>query len=172
MNPFLQNLTIFNTSHAQDTTSTKFSFTCQPDCSAYIGARDEPHSFIEFPIEFKTKLEQDPFVKMPDHNEPTTENLFLNTTTAGREVVGQITAYASFILGSQYRTHMFLVLIFKKFARLIRWDHGGAVVTEPIKYDTQPHLFDFFIRYDNTNQATRGHDITVAFFTKEGEQDA
>jgi hypothetical protein len=56
---------------------------------------------------------------MPDHNELTTENPFLNTTMAGHEVVGQITAYASFILGSQYHTHMFLVLIFKKFTRLI-----------------------------------------------------
>lgn len=175
MNPSLENLTIFNTSHAQDTTSTKFSFTCQPDCSAYLGPRDEPHSFIEFPIEFKTKSEQDPFVtalKMPDHDETTTENPFLNTTTAGREVAGQITAYTSFILGSQYRTHMFLVLIFKKFARLIRWDRGGAVVTERIKYDTQPHLFDFFIRYDNTNRAIRGHDTTVAFSTLEEDRAA
>src|SRR6266851_7738616 len=122
MNPFLQNLTIFNTSHVQDMTSTKFSFTCRPDCSAYTGDRNQPHSFIEFPIKFKTKSEQDPFVtalKLPDHNEPTSENPFLRMTTAGHKAVGQIMAYASFVLGSQYHTHLFLILIFKTFARLI-----------------------------------------------------
>jgi hypothetical protein len=72
-------------------------------------------------------------------------------TMAGRGAAGQITAYASFVLGSQYHTHLFLILIFKTYARLIRWDCGGAVITGLINYDTQSHLFDFVIRYDNAN---------------------
>ena len=57
-------------------------------------------------------------------------------TTDGYKAAGQIMAYASFVLDSQYHTHVFLILIFKPYARLIQWDHGGAVVTGPINYNT------------------------------------
>ncbi|KAF8264749.1 hypothetical protein EI94DRAFT_1591816, partial [Lactarius quietus] len=66
---------------------------------------------------------------------------------SGRLAAGQITAYATMILSAQYRMHVFLILVIKNFARLIQWDCSGAVVTAPIRYDTEPFLFDFFIRY-------------------------
>jgi hypothetical protein len=86
------------------------------------------------------------------------------------ETTGQITAYATLILGSQYRTHTFLVLIVRDYARLLRWDRGGAVVSAPIKYDEESHLFDFLVRYSRANPAMRGHDITVRYSTAEEEQ--
>jgi len=40
---------------------------------------------------------------------------------------GQITAYATMLLGNQHRTHAFSVLVIQDYARLIRWDRGGAI---------------------------------------------
>jgi Fungal protein kinase len=64
-------------------------------------------------------------------------------------------------MGAQYRTHMFMVLIVKDYARLIRWDRSGAVVTESIKFNEQRHLYDFFIRYNVAEREACGHDSTV-----------
>jgi len=47
-------------------------------------------------------------------------------------------------MGAQYRTHIFSVLICEDYARLIRWDRGGAIVTEPIKYNEEScSIFSF-----------------------------
>ena len=89
----------------------------------------------------------------------------MSTTSQGCLTAGQITAYATSILSAQYRMHTFLILILKPFARLIQWDHGGVVVMAPIYYDQEPHLFDFFIRYDAATHDVRGHDLTVCFPT-------
>jgi hypothetical protein len=144
----------------------KFTFTCQPDCSVYssdVHKHELNSSYLEFPIAFKSSPDQDPFVinPIPSDSEHEPLNPFMNTTRAGRHVAGQITAYATLTLGAQYRTHVFLVLIIKKIARLIRWDRGGAVVTAPIHYDNEPFLLDFLIRYSNANREARNHDVTV-----------
>lgn len=55
-----------------------------------------------------------------------------------------------------------MVFIAKDYGRLIRWDRSGAVFTQPIFYNNDSHLFDFFIRYDNADPEGRGHDITVS----------
>lgn len=157
----------------------KFSFSCQPDFSVYSSESD--HKFglnstlIEFPLEFKTTLDQDPFVvkpKSPSDQESAIENPFMSATDRGRQVAGQITAYATLILSAQYRTHAFHVLIIESSARLIRWDRGGALVTAPISYDQESHLFDFLIRYDRATRPVRGHDLTVRLPTEEEERDA
>ena len=157
----------------------KFTFACQPDFSVY--SKDSNHNFqlnstlIEFPLEFKSMPDQDPFAVKPvpssDLNSAT-ENPFMSMTNLGHQVAGQITAYATSILSAQYRTHTFLVLIFKSSARILRWDRGGAVVTAPIYFNEDPHLLDFFIRYDNATQASRGHDLTVSLPTQSEELDA
>jgi len=69
------------------------------------------------------------------------------------------------ILSTQYRTHLFSVFICKNYARLIRWDRGGAVVTQPIFYNTEPHLLDFLMRYNVADRKVRGHDPTVGLPT-------
>ena len=154
-------------------TGSKFPFICQPDVSVY--SCDSDHKFelnstlIEFLLEFKATPDQDPFVIKPispPDLEFATDNPFMSTTSLGRHVAGQITAYATSILSAQYRTHVFLILIVKDSARLLRWDRGGAVVTAPIPYNTDPHLLDFFIRYDKATHASRGHDLTVGLPTE------
>jgi hypothetical protein len=49
----------------------------------------------------------------------------------------------------------------KDYARLIRWDRSGAIVTGPIYYAKDPALLDFFVRYDQADKSVRGHDDTV-----------
>jgi hypothetical protein len=133
-------------------------------------------SRAEFFIELKTGPESDPFKSSQDvvtKNEYM-ENLPMDMApgpTATR-VVGQITAYSTLILSSQYRTHSFLVLIVRDYARLIRWDRGGAVVSAPIMYNEDSYLFDFLVRYNHATPAMRGHDVTVRNPTAEEEHDA
>jgi len=122
-------------------------------------------SLIKLVIEFKTGSDSDPFVdprllkksKVGD----TFQNPFMFTSFKAQVVVGQIIAYATLVLSAQYHTHVFLVLVFKEYLRLIRWDHGGAVVTVPISHTKDPHLLDFLIRFNNAGTQARGWDITV-----------
>lgn len=131
-------------------------------------------SLAEFTVEFKTMRNQDPFRRETDciADAGTTIGSFMETDTKGRETAGQIISYATLILGAQYRTHTFSVLIVKDYARLIRWDRSGAIVTEPICYVTQSYLLDFFVRYDLASKEARGHDPTVSLPSKEEEQRA
>jgi Fungal protein kinase len=155
---------------------TKFPFRCQPDCCVY--SADSGHnntldsSLIECLIEFKTGSDYDPFeqhVRSQSTAARSVRNPFMSTSLSGRKVAGQITAYATWVLSAQYRTHVFLVLVLKDFSRLIRWDRGGAVVTAPIYHNQEPHLLDFLTRFKDADPQARGQDITVRPPT-EGEE--
>jgi len=128
-------------------------------------------SLIKFLIEFKTTADQDPFIvdplTPPENKDPMVMNPFMSTSSSGHQVAGQITAYTTLVLSAQYHMHTFLVLVFKKYARLIRWDCSGAVVTAPMYYDDETHLLNFFVHYDHANPETRGHDSTVSPPTKD-----
>ena len=80
-------------------------------------------------------------------------------------MAGQVIAYTAMLLGTQYQTHSFSILIIKDYVRLIYWDCGGVVVMEPIFYNTAPHLFDFFVCYDHASKEVRGHDPTIGLPT-------
>jgi hypothetical protein len=76
----------------------------------------------------------------------------------------QIIAYAAAHLGSQFRTHVFSVFITGEFARIIRWDRAGAIVTEAFSYCVpDSYLVDFFRRYDASAPKERGMDDSVSF---------
>jgi len=145
---------------------TKFPFACQPDCSVFAGKDISIWEFdtsaIKFVIEFKVNPSADPFLLDPmPQTKATSANPLMSTTSAGRIPAGQITAYATLVLSSQYCMHTFSVLISKDVARLIRWDCAGAIITAPIYYDRDPQLYDFLICYDNASPQIRGHDTTV-----------
>jgi len=99
-------------------------------------------------------------------------NPFMSMSSPGCQVAGQITAYATLVLSTQYHMHTFLVLIFKKYARLIRWDHSGAVITVLMYYNNETHLLNFFIHYDHANPETCSHDSTVGPPTEDKDQNA
>jgi hypothetical protein len=152
----------------------EWGYSCQPDCT--VMDRDHINrdpklesqlnsSLAEFFIEFKHQ-KCDPF-GASDEPAPNDTSLYpddlLMEMVEGpvSKVAGQITAYATLLLGNQYRTHTFLVLIVKDFARLLRWDRGGAVVTDRFYYDEDPYLFQFLVRYNYAGRDMRGHDDTV-----------
>jgi len=175
VSPHVPNLLIVNTSRASDQAPHgKFPFKLQPDCSVYATENktkdDLDLSRVDFFIEMKS--EADPFViNVPSNSRDHTDDddrfyPFVRSGGRPRANLGQITAYAMAILSTQYRTHAFSAFIVKDYARLIRWDRGGAVVTEPIYYDKEPHLLDFLIRYDLADRAVRGHDTTVGLPTQ------
>ena len=181
MSLHLPNLNIVNTSQLGDKSPyNAFPFLLKPDCSVYekeYKEKDLDLSRVDFVIEFKTN--DDPFLDHPSNggkleshakqvnSEPEFDssemaNPFLCPPSQRRDILGQLTAYATAILGAQFRTHVFMVFIVKEHARLIRWDRSGAVVTKRILFNEQPHLFDFFIRYDIADLEARGRDSTVS----------
>jgi hypothetical protein len=109
---------------------------------------------IEIHVEVKLAETDDPF-------DDSDEESFESMANRRKDTKGQITTYAVAQLGLQFRTHIFSVLIFRKYARLIRWDRSGAVVTAAFDY-CGSHLIDFFRRYDLASPAERGVDDSVS----------
>ncbi|KAF8498369.1 hypothetical protein BU17DRAFT_72336 [Hysterangium stoloniferum] len=51
---------------------------------------------------------------------------FERSCKTARDTLGQITLYATAHQAAQFRTHVFLVLVFPKYARFTRWDRSSA----------------------------------------------
>ena len=127
-------------------------------------------SRAEFFIEFKTGSESDLFKSSQKFAMKNMHNEILPMDMAPygmpTEVVGQITAYSTLILSSQYHMHTFLVLVLGEYARLFRWDRAGAVVSDKIYYNKNSSLLDFLVSYNNASPAMRGHDDTICDSTR------
>lgn len=118
-------------------------------------------SLAELFIEHKSQPNMDPFIIPKSNSSSLRINPFVKDSTDGISTLGQMTSYVTSHLGSQFRTHAFFVLIVHNYARIIRWDRGGAVVTAPIRFNEERHLFDFFIRYNYAKSDIRGSDSSV-----------
>ncbi|KAF8500968.1 kinase-like domain-containing protein [Russula emetica] len=103
----------------------------------------------------------DPFIVPKSKSCTPCINPFVKDSTKGISTLGQMTSYVTSHLGSQFWTHAFFVLIVHDYTRIIRWDRGGAVVTAPIHFNEERHLFDFFIRYNYAKSDIRGSDSSV-----------
>jgi len=123
-------LKIVRTSHATDKALNNFfPFKLQPDCSVYPKGKSVDGlnlSCIDFVIEFKYSGKEgmaDPFTNVPlaSQSPPDSEefNPFVCPEGHRREELGQLIAYATSILGAQYRMQVFMVLNFSGNARLI-----------------------------------------------------
>ncbi|KAG2131428.1 uncharacterized protein EDB93DRAFT_1108121 [Suillus bovinus] len=95
-------------------------------------------------------------------------DIFLNNwkfecdTTNGMLTRGQMIAYALTQIGCQFRQFAFSVAIIGKHARILRWDRGGAVVTERFDYTEQPGLLaDFFWRFSLASAERMGLDQSL-----------
>ncbi|KAF4602944.1 hypothetical protein EYR38_003348 [Pleurotus pulmonarius] len=75
---------------------------------------------------------------------------------------GQLATYAVELCARQHRTHLFFFYIYYPYARLIRFDRAGALVSERFKFtlDCTP-LIRFFSRFSKMTPAQRGYDPTV-----------
>jgi len=115
-------------------------------------------SLVEVVIEFKWTPSDDPFTLPGGRNGAS----YPNQSDSAINTLGQITDYAAYHLSAQFRTHIYSVLIVKDIATIHRWDRAGMIVTEPIRYDTTPHLVEFFRRYSCASPAMRGMDQSVS----------
>jgi hypothetical protein len=166
----------------EEQVKTNFPLKIKPDCLVF----DKDHSFsvpdsstVEFFIKFKREPEDDPFATVTFQFMNTTlsspgppSNPFMKMSNEAVLTRGQITAYVTSHMSTQYRTHIFSVLICGSKARLIRWDCSSAIVTEPISYNEDPHLFDFFICFDRSPPDVQGQDTTVSPAKPEDTKDA
>ena len=95
-------------------------------------------SRIEFYIEFKRDEHDNPFRDEENNDllreKPHTETALVHNTDQSKRTLGQIGSYTAAVVGMQFRTHLFSVLICGKYARLFCWHHGMASVTRRFKY--------------------------------------
>jgi len=171
MQPFTQHLHFID-SHAEGDPENGYAFTIKPDVSIYsdtvtpcpTGCVSDQ---IEMHVEFKRYNWDNPFFlpKPPKSAEQPDQEViepFVASTPNRINTLGQIEAYAAAQLGSQFRMHCFSVFIMYDVVRIIRWDREGTIVTEPIYYNTQPELVEFFSRFSQASPALRGVDTTVS----------
>ncbi|KAH9484020.1 hypothetical protein JR316_0003499 [Psilocybe cubensis] len=83
-------------------------------------------------------------------------------TQISNQTRGQIAAYAGVVLSMAFRSHFFSMLIIGKYARFIRWDRRGAIVTHRFDYTKSPTLiFSFYRRYGQLTHRERGFDLSA-----------
>ena len=80
-------------------------------------------------------------------------------------MLGQITSYVALHLATQFRTHIYSILIIRHLARILHWDRLGTIVIEAFEYDQCPHLAEFFCWYSRAADNMRGKDGTVSMPT-------
>ncbi|KZT17995.1 hypothetical protein NEOLEDRAFT_1019891, partial [Neolentinus lepideus HHB14362 ss-1] len=59
----------------------------------------------------------------------------------------QLVDYANFQWEYQHRAFLFQVIIFKNYARLLRYDRSGVIVSARFKYQETPYLAQFLSRF-------------------------
>ena len=151
-----------------------------PDISVYpvdaiLKAYDEDQSKSKFKTDFsimdlfiqlKTNDSFDPF----ESGGAKDSYPFEKDSKEARGVRGQLVSYAAALVGSQFRIHTFCVLACGKSARFIRWDRGGAIVTESFDFVQEPHILaEFFWRYSHLDARWQGYDDSVVPFNPENE---
>ncbi|GJE84071.1 hypothetical protein PsYK624_001460 [Phanerochaete sordida] len=86
---------------------------------------------------------------------------------APANVRAALVAYAHAQLARQHRTHVFQLVLCGRGARVLRWDRGGAVVSERFDYTRSPGwLAEFVWRFSGLSDSERGWDATVALVAK------
>ena len=111
----------------------------------------------ELMVEVKFNEQDDPFKGVLPEDDILCKN------ELPRQTLGQLTSYATAHLAAQFRFHVYSILLFRKSARLMRWDRAGVIVSERIRLD-EPVLAQFFWRFSNASDMERGHDPTVTPF--------
>ncbi|KAK0475292.1 hypothetical protein EDD18DRAFT_1218735 [Armillaria luteobubalina] len=81
-----------------------------------------------------------------------------------------ISCYAGVMMMVQHRSHLFTTLICGRFARFIRWDRSGAIVSKRFDYTKEKTLlFNFYSRFAQLLPSQRGKDPTVSPLTDPDE---
>ncbi|PPQ89990.1 hypothetical protein CVT25_009630 [Psilocybe cyanescens] len=129
-----------------------------PKLGTYEGPRDEAtlDDLVETPDGVQKKKEEE------DQGPACLTAEVETDTERGIHTRGQIAAYAGAAMSMAFRTHFFSMLILGKYARLIRWDRCGAVVTSRFDYTKRPEIiFKFYTRFGRLSPRQRGFDTSV-----------
>ncbi|KAF9520319.1 hypothetical protein BS47DRAFT_1335924 [Hydnum rufescens UP504] len=114
---------------------------------------------MEFFIEVKSDRNHDGFRD---------DGVFEADTVTGKSTRGQLASYAAAIMTTQFRVHLFSVLVCGRNARLIRWDRAGAIITNSFDYvDESDILAEFFWNYARLPQSGRGYDTSASAASKD-----
>lgn len=93
---------------------------------------------------------------------------FENGSARGCDTRAQLASYAGAVLATQYRNHLFTLLIVGKRARFIRWERASAIVTRSFDFTEEPLLiFEFFKRFRQLTLTQRGSNPHIKPATKE-----
>ncbi|KAI0775526.1 hypothetical protein BD413DRAFT_688733 [Trametes elegans] len=75
-------------------------------------------------------------------------------------------AFVAEVFARQHRHTLFTISMSGSFARLIRWDRAGCVVSTAFDIRDYPDvLLDFFWRFSQSSHVGRGHDLSVCMAT-------
>lgn len=133
-----------------------------PDVSNLDRATDNP----ERPRNFVAEIDKTTEVVVeatPDSHCP-----FENGIKKGHDTRAQLASYAGATMATQYRNHLFSVLIVGKCARFLRWERASAIVSASFDFTEQPLLlFEFFKRFRQLTSKQRGSNPDVSPATKE-----
>ncbi|KAM6501574.1 hypothetical protein JOM56_001551 [Amanita muscaria] len=110
-------------------------------------------SSIELMIEIKPEKGLDAFVD--DNNEHVE-----GTTEQAEASLGQLATYETCHASMQTRHVVFQVLVVGDYARLLRWDRSGTIVTRKIPLSDK-NFFEFFWRFCHLEASERGWDKTI-----------
>ncbi|OJT01929.1 hypothetical protein TRAPUB_7573 [Trametes pubescens] len=119
-----------------------------------IGSPAVDWSRIAIPIEVKSTANKDPF----DDNKPDGQPVALEK----QKSLGQILAYAQYMLDHQHLTFLFMIVIIQEDARLLRIDRSGIFVTKKFNYKTSSDpLMEFLWRFARLSPELQGQDHTA-----------
>lgn len=143
----------------------------------HIRGQDHRSSFgvTEAVVEVKRDETQDPFSDHPTSASDTAQSSFfaefkgIGRSASAKRCVGQISTYVSQICARQHRTHCFTISIYGHFARFMRWDRAGVIVSGSFNYCNTQWLSEFARLFDKASDADRGYDMTIRTASPEEE---
>ncbi|KAL4256666.1 Fungal-type protein kinase domain-containing protein [Pleurotus pulmonarius] len=88
--------------------------------------------------------------------------LFELEADTAQQARSRLATHAAGFCSRQHRTHLFFVYLYYPYARFLRFDRAGALVSERIDFtlDCTP-LIRFFSRFSKMSRVARGYDPTV-----------
>lgn len=128
------------------------------ECYEFAARNSFTH--LVLPCEFKIDEDAEGFGTGPE--------LHLPQGKSAQKTRGQIVEYAAELMARQHRTHLYLVYIYRDYARLFYFDHVSTVMSERFDYVRYPaNLLEFFYRIGSMSFAELGYDPTITLATTE-----
>ncbi|KZT20420.1 hypothetical protein NEOLEDRAFT_1042684, partial [Neolentinus lepideus HHB14362 ss-1] len=115
----------------------------KPDISVYSNTTSDHDrtswEHVDLCVGLKSSMEDDPFWASDSLHSRVVHK-------QGNPNQGQLVDYANFQWEYQHHAFLFQVSIFKDFARLLRYDRSGVIVSTRFKYQETPYLAQFLSR--------------------------